>query len=129
MDDFNKIKEFKKIPSHIGFEFEEEPLGEQGIICSKHDNPKFSFNMNKMRQNIHCLQNPNVFTEARKGKFAFGKGNTHVVRNYRTMQTIKNPQHITEQDNYYTAHFEVPTRRRVPESVQQQSFLLPQKRN
>ena len=105
MDDFNKIKAITKIPPYVGYEFETEPLGEQGIICSKHDYPKFAFNINKMRQNIHCLQNPNVFNDARKGKFAFGRQNTHVVRNYHNMRTIKNPTHVVEDKDFMTAKF------------------------
>ena len=58
-----------------------------------------------MRQNIHCLQNPNVFNDARKGKFMFGSKNTHVVRNYTTMQTIKNPQLVTQDKDFMTAHY------------------------
>lgn len=105
MDDFNFLKEKKKISPYVGFEFSEEPLGDHGIHTCKNDNPKFSFNVNKMRQNIHCQKNPNAFREAKKGKFTFAPKNVHVVRNYHNMQTIKNPEFITEENDFYTAHY------------------------
>lgn len=124
---FPNIKDKAKISPFVGYEFNEEPyifnqtakispydnpkyepyiFQKTAIMTPKLDNPKYAYFMNSMRKNTHCQQNPEVFEDAKKGKFEMGKDNTRCFYNEKTWTTIRNPKHIQLENDHYKA---IPT--------------------
>ena len=77
-------KELSKISPYVGYEFVDQPSignNKYDIYTPTYDDPVKQIRLTKMRQNMHCLKNPNVFNELNKGLYEYGENNTFVVQN------------------------------------------------
>jgi hypothetical protein len=83
IDSFNRTKQIQTVSPYVGYNFGQEPSGGNGtisIFTPTYVNPDYYVPICKMRSNLHCLQRPETFENADKGKFNLAPGNTFIIK-------------------------------------------------
>lgn len=82
----NRSKQILKCSPYVGYTFKDQAttLCSQnglGIFTPQFDDPLHNISFSKMRRNLHCLENPELFGDVPQGKIGYQKNHTFIVKN------------------------------------------------
>merc|ERR1711920_585412 len=83
-DSPDRKKLMLKMSPFTGYSFKEDVIGNyrsaHGILTAHHDDPFENIALSKMRNNLHCLSNPDHFDSVKDGRISFQKNHNVILK-------------------------------------------------
>lgn len=81
----NRPKQILQVSPFVGYKFKDtattSPHNQVGIFTPVFDDPLQNISLSKMRKNLYCLENPEVFDDVPEGKIKYQANNTFILKN------------------------------------------------